>query len=149
MRQCGGFENEKFPLQKAYAQGVEFQTSSEPNSEPQRSLPEAPPSLSLSLPLGPAPPAPGVPPRPPAIGEPFRPIDFEYLRVFIMYVIKRDGRHEQVHFDKITSRISKLAYGLNPDFCDPVRLLVVSSSSCSCGIFPCFLSRLLLIRLFV
>lgn len=39
-----------------------------------------------------------------------------------MYVIKRDGRQEQVHFDKITSRISKLAYGLNPDFCDPVRV---------------------------
>ncbi|XRA97679.1 ribonucleoside-diphosphate reductase large subunit [Pycnococcus provasolii] len=26
----------------------------------------------------------------------------------------------QVLFDKITSRISKLAYGLNPDFCDTV-----------------------------
>ena len=39
-----------------------------------------------------------------------------------MYVIKRDGRQEQVHFDKITARISRLAYGLNPDFCDPVRL---------------------------
>ncbi|KAK9786085.1 hypothetical protein WJX73_010906 [Symbiochloris irregularis] len=37
-----------------------------------------------------------------------------------MFVIKRDGRQEQVHFDKITARISRLAYGLNPDFCDPV-----------------------------
>ena len=36
------------------------------------------------------------------------------------YVIKRDGRTEQVHFDKITARITKLSYGLNPDFCDPV-----------------------------
>ena len=69
--------------------------------------------------------------------------------VLEMYVVKRSGKKEPVHFDKITSRISKLAYGLNPDFCDPVRLLVVSSSSCSCGIFPCFLFRLLLIRLFV
>jgi ribonucleoside-diphosphate reductase subunit M1 len=38
-----------------------------------------------------------------------------------MYVVKRDGRHEPVHFDKITARISKLSYGLNPEFCDPVR----------------------------
>jgi len=41
----------------------------------------------------------------------------------IMYVIKRDGREEPVHFDKITARINKLAYGLNQDFCDPVRAL--------------------------
>ena len=37
-----------------------------------------------------------------------------------MYVIKRDGRQEPVHFDKITARLKKLAYGLNQDFCDPV-----------------------------
>jgi ribonucleoside-diphosphate reductase subunit M1 len=36
-----------------------------------------------------------------------------------MYVIKRDGREEPVHFDKITARINKLAYGLNQEFCDP------------------------------
>jgi hypothetical protein len=35
-------------------------------------------------------------------------------------VVKRDGRHEPVHFDKITARITKLSYGLNTDFCDPV-----------------------------
>ena len=40
----------------------------------------------------------------------------------LMYVVKRDGRQEPVHFDKITARISRLAYGLNPDFCDPVGL---------------------------
>ena len=39
---------------------------------------------------------------------------------FLQYVIKRDGRKEPVHFDKITARITKLSYGLNPDFCDPV-----------------------------
>ncbi|KAF8943045.1 Ribonucleoside-diphosphate reductase large subunit [Haplosporangium gracile] len=39
-----------------------------------------------------------------------------------MFVVKRDGRHESVHFDKITSRISKLCYGLNPDFVDPPRV---------------------------
>ena len=31
-----------------------------------------------------------------------------------MYVVKRDGRKEAVKFDKITSRIQKLCYGLNP-----------------------------------
>lgn len=31
-----------------------------------------------------------------------------------MYVIKRDGRKESVKFDKITARIKKLCYGLNP-----------------------------------
>lgn len=36
-----------------------------------------------------------------------------------MFVVKRNGRHESIHFDKITSRISKLCYGLNTDFVDP------------------------------
>ena len=31
-----------------------------------------------------------------------------------MYVVKRDGRRESVKFDKITARIKKLCYGLNP-----------------------------------
>ena len=31
-----------------------------------------------------------------------------------MYVVKRDGRKEAVKFDKITARIKKLCYGLNP-----------------------------------
>ena len=31
-----------------------------------------------------------------------------------MYVIKRDGRREAVKFDKITARIKKLCYGLDP-----------------------------------
>jgi ribonucleoside-diphosphate reductase subunit M1 len=35
-----------------------------------------------------------------------------------MYVLKRDGRREEVHFDKITSRIQKLCYGLNQEFVD-------------------------------
>ncbi|CAK9201896.1 unnamed protein product [Sphagnum troendelagicum] len=37
-----------------------------------------------------------------------------------MYVIKRDGRQEAVHFDKITARLKKLSYGLNPEHCEPV-----------------------------
>jgi len=36
-----------------------------------------------------------------------------------MFVLKRDGREEPVMFDKITSRIQKLCYGLNMDFIDP------------------------------
>src|SRR6195952_4484311 len=37
-----------------------------------------------------------------------------------MYVIKRDGKQETVKFDKITARIEKLCYGLNPALVDPV-----------------------------
>ena len=36
-----------------------------------------------------------------------------------MFVIKRDGRHEYVQFDKITARIKKLSYGLH-DLCEPI-----------------------------
>ena len=36
-----------------------------------------------------------------------------------MFVLKRDGREEPVHFDKITSRIQKLCYGLDMDYIDP------------------------------
>lgn len=35
-----------------------------------------------------------------------------------MFVIKRDGRQENVHFDKITSRVHKLCYGLDPNHVD-------------------------------
>ena len=31
-----------------------------------------------------------------------------------MYVIKRDGRKEPVKFDKVTARIAKMCYGLDP-----------------------------------
>ena len=34
--------------------------------------------------------------------------------IMSMYVQKRSGKKESVHFDKITSRISKLCYGLDP-----------------------------------
>ncbi|XWS24937.1 hypothetical protein CRYUN_Cryun27aG0027600 [Craigia yunnanensis] len=36
-----------------------------------------------------------------------------------MYVIKRDGRQEPVHFDKLTSTLKKLSNGLSKDHCDP------------------------------
>jgi len=44
-----------------------------------------------------------------------------------MYVIKRDGREELVHFDKITARIKKLCYGLSAEHVDPV---IVSQKVC-------------------
>jgi ribonucleoside-diphosphate reductase alpha chain len=37
-----------------------------------------------------------------------------------MFVIKRDGKTESVKFDKITARIEKLCYSLNPNLVDPV-----------------------------
>ncbi|MGZ3758049.1 MAG: ribonucleotide reductase N-terminal alpha domain-containing protein, partial [Mucilaginibacter sp.] len=37
-----------------------------------------------------------------------------------MYVIKRDGKQETVKFDKITARIEKLCYGLNPTLVDSI-----------------------------
>ncbi len=38
-----------------------------------------------------------------------------------MFVVKRDGRKESVKFDKITARISKMCYGLNPSV-DSVKI---------------------------
>ncbi|KAG9315871.1 ribonucleotide reductase [Chiua virens] len=38
------------------------------------------------------------------------------------YVFKRDGRKENVQFDKITARINKLCYGLDLDYVDPIEV---------------------------
>lgn len=45
-----------------------------------------------------------------------------------MYVVKRDGKQEAVHFDKITARLKKLSYGLSMEHCDPV---LVSQKVCA------------------
>lgn len=37
-----------------------------------------------------------------------------------MFVLKRDGKKESVKFDKITARIERLCYGLNPTLVDPI-----------------------------
>jgi len=37
-----------------------------------------------------------------------------------MYVYKRDGKKQEVKFDKITARIQKLCYGLDPIHVDPI-----------------------------
>jgi len=39
-----------------------------------------------------------------------------------MFVIKRDGRTETVKFDKITARIEKLCYGLDPEHVEPIMV---------------------------
>ena len=39
-----------------------------------------------------------------------------------MYVIKRDGNRESVKFDKITARIQKLCYGLDPTHVTPISV---------------------------
>jgi ribonucleoside-diphosphate reductase alpha chain len=39
-----------------------------------------------------------------------------------MKVIKRSGKLEEVSFDKITARIKKLSYGLNPEYVDHIEI---------------------------
>ena len=39
-----------------------------------------------------------------------------------MKVVKRTGKLEDVSFDKITARISKLCYGLNPQYIEPIEI---------------------------
>ncbi|GMM39054.1 ribonucleotide-diphosphate reductase subunit [Saccharomycopsis crataegensis] len=39
-----------------------------------------------------------------------------------MYVYKRNGKKEPVRFDKITARVSRLCYGLDPKHVDPVTI---------------------------
>ena len=40
-----------------------------------------------------------------------------------MFVSKRDGKKEPMMFDKITARVRKLCYGLNP-LVDPIKVAV-------------------------
>ena len=51
-----------------------------------------------------------------------------------MYVTKRDGRKEPVHFDKITSRIQKLCYGLDMDYIDPAAITLKVISGLYAGV---------------
>ena len=39
-----------------------------------------------------------------------------------MFVLKRDGNKESVKFDKITARVQKLCYGLDPNHVNPVSV---------------------------
>merc|ERR1712048_1335451 len=49
-----------------------------------------------------------------------------------MYVLKRNGKKESVHFDKITNRVAKLCYGLDAKFVDPV----IISQKVIQGVYP-------------
>ncbi|VVC89910.1 unnamed protein product [Leptidea sinapis] len=51
-----------------------------------------------------------------------------------LYVLKRGGRMEEVHIDKITSRLKKLCYGLNMDFVDPVSITLKVISGIYSGV---------------
>lgn len=51
-----------------------------------------------------------------------------------LFVLKRGGRKEEVHFDKITSRIQKLCYGLNMDFVDPAAITLKVINGLYCGV---------------
>lgn len=41
-----------------------------------------------------------------------------------MYVIKRNGEHQEVKLDNITKRIKELCYGLNDQFIDPAAITI-------------------------
>lgn len=49
-----------------------------------------------------------------------------------MYVLKRDGRKEDVKFDKITARIKKLCWGFDEKYVDPTRI----SQKVIQGVYP-------------
>lgn len=51
-----------------------------------------------------------------------------------MYVIKRDGRHEPVSFDKITKRIQSLTFDLDTNFIDPTLIAQQVCASVISGI---------------
>ncbi|KAJ3371249.1 hypothetical protein GGF31_003428 [Allomyces arbusculus] len=40
-----------------------------------------------------------------------------------MFIVKRDGRKEEISFDKITRRVTSLCDGLNMSFIDPLRIV--------------------------
>lgn len=65
-------------------------------------------------------------------GNYFFPCNFYFSEFFFMYVLKRDGRRAPVMFDKISSRIQRLCYGLNTDFVD---YIAVSQKVCYYMIF--------------
>ena len=45
-----------------------------------------------------------------------------YFYFIKMFVVKRNGEHEPVMFDKITRRITKLCNGLNLEYVDPIEI---------------------------
>lgn len=60
-----------------------------------------------------------------------------------MFVLKRDGRKENVHFDKLTSRLQRLCYGLNMSFVDPILVADKVSDGLLSGISTRELDKLM------
>ena len=63
-----------------------------------------------------------------------------------MFVAKRDGRSEEVKFDKITARIKKLCYGLNDKYVDPGTSTAASPAAVSARFFDLILLQFRLPR---
>ncbi|CAM9107094.1 unnamed protein product [Sphacelaria rigidula] len=59
-----------------------------------------------------------------------------------MYVVKRDGRREDVQFDKITARIKHLCEGLDMDFVDPVAVTMKVNQGIFSGVLTTELDEL-------
>ncbi len=59
-----------------------------------------------------------------------------------LYVIKRDGRPENVSYDKITTRILRLCYGLNMSFIDPAQISWKVIQGIYAGVTTCQLDNL-------
>ena len=48
--------------------------------------------------------------------------EHKLTQLFTMQVIKRSGKQEDVSFDKITARVKKLSYGLDPNHVDSIEV---------------------------
>lgn len=59
-----------------------------------------------------------------------------------MYVVKRNGQREFVMFDKITSRIEKLKYGLNNEYIDPAAITLKVMAGLYSGVTTVVLDNL-------
>lgn len=59
-----------------------------------------------------------------------------------MYVLKRDGRKEEIQFDKITKRIKNLCEGLDMDFVDPVEITMKVNQGVFSGVSTAELDEL-------
>jgi len=59
-----------------------------------------------------------------------------------MYIIKRNGQRQEVKFDKITSRVSKLCNGLDPNYIDPVPITQKVIEGFYAGIRTCEIDTL-------
>jgi len=43
----------------------------------------------------------------------------------IMFVVKRNGESQSMHFDKITKRVSNLCYDLDMKYIDPAAVILI------------------------